>query len=320
MGVFTPVSQADAEAIARAYDLGVVQELHGIPAGSVNSNYALRCARGLFFLRVYEEQDAAGAAAEARMLGALAARGVRTPAPLDRRAGEPLRVGGKPVAVFPWRAGGMRCQASVSPEDARKLGAELARVHVAGEGVNVGAGRFRVEDLLKRTEVIRGAADPALAAQAPVLAAKLATWSARRAREVPEGLVHGDLFRDNVLWDERGEISALLDFESASRGPFVFDVMVTVLSWSFGEAFRPEIARGIADGYRAVRDLEEAERAALLAEGCFAALRFTTTRITDYAMKAGIGPRVLKDWRRFAMRLETLETMGTDGLRGALGL
>ncbi|MGO9715088.1 MAG: homoserine kinase [Polyangiaceae bacterium] len=325
MGVFTRLERADAEAIATAYGLGEVRGVRGIAAGSVNSNYALECTAGLFFLRIYEEQDAAGGAAERRMLAALEGRGVKTPAPLG--AAREVSVAGKPVAVFPWRAGGMRCQASVTVEDARRVGAELARVHVAGEGVEVGEGRFRVEDLWGRIEVIRGASggNAGLAGEAGWLGEKLGEWTGKRAPAgaVPEGLIHGDLFRDNVLWEreERGEIAALLDFESASRGRFVFDLMVTVLAWGFGEGLRREIARGICDGYRGVRELGEEERGALLAEGCVAALRFTITRVTDYAMRgAGIGERVMKDWRRFAMRLRTLEELGEGGVRATLGV
>jgi homoserine kinase type II len=321
LGVFTSLDDADGARIARAYGLGELKALRGIPAGSVNSNYALECDAGRFFLRVYEEQDAEGAAAEARMLAHLEARGVRTPAPLATRGEETeeVRVAGKPVAVFPWREGTMRCQAGVTPEDGWKVGAELARVHAAGEGFPIGAGRFRVEDLRTRIAAIAQATDPELAAQAPVLATKLDTWGGRRGG-APQGLVHGDLFRDNVLWSADGTIAALLDFESASLGPFAFDLMVTVLSWSFGDALDERIARGIVTGYRSVRELDARDREALLPEGCFAATRFTITRITDYAMKQGIGARVLKDWRRFAMRLRTLEELGDGGLRRVLGV
>ena len=247
---------------------------------------------------------------------------MRTPAPLATAAGaEEIRIAGKPVAVFPWREGGMRCQAGVTADDARKVGAELARVHVAGEGFPIGAGRFRVEDLRARLVTIAGATDPELASQAPVLAAKLDAWSTRAERQnAPMGLIHGDLFRDNVLWSPDGEVAALLDFESASRGAFAFDLMVTVLSWSFGDALDERIARAIVTGYRAIRELEAGDRAALLPEACFAATRFAITRITDYAMKRGIGARVIKDWRRFAMRLRTLEELGDRGLRGVLGV
>jgi homoserine kinase type II len=322
VGVFTQLGRHEAEEIARAYGLGAVREVRGIAAGSVNSNYALECEGGRFFLRIYEEQDAAGAAAEARILSALEARGVKTPAPLAVNADWVTRVAGKPVAVFPWREGGMRCQASVTVEDARRVGAELGRVHVAGEGIAVGEGRFRVEDLYGRIDSIAGAADATLASQAPVLKTKLDEWTKKRAaRTVPEGLIHGDLFRDNVLWKPDGSIAALLDFESTSRGRFVFDLMVTVLAWAFGEGLDAGIARGIGEGYRSVRELTEDERGALLAEGCVAALRFTITRITDYAMRSeGIGPRVMKDWGRFRMRLEVLEALGEEGVRAVMGV
>jgi homoserine kinase type II len=324
VGVFTSLDGSQAARIAVAYGLGAARAVRGIPAGSVNSNYALECDSGRYFLRIYEEQDAAGAAVEARMLAHLEARGVRTPAPLAVTPGaDEIRIEGKPVAVFPWREGGMRCQAGVTAEDAWKVGAELARVHVAGEGFPIGAGRFRVEDLRTRITTIAGSSDRELAAQAPVLAAKLDEWSARRERggeRAPRGLVHGDLFRDNVLWSADGSIAALLDFESAALGAFAFDIMVTALSWSFGDALDERIARGIVTGYRSVRELDAGDREALLAEGCFAATRFTITRITDYAMKQGIGARVIKDWRRFAMRLRTLEALGDAGLRGVLGV
>jgi homoserine kinase type II len=319
MGVFTNLTEQDAARVATAHGLGAARSVRGIPAGSVNSNYALEHDGGRVFVRIYEEQDAAGAAAEALLLGELARRGVRTPAPLPLAPGaEPIVVAGKPVAVFPWRDGDMRCQASVSTQDAARVGAELARVHVAGEGLAVGEGRFRLEDLRERLVRIAAADDPALAAQAPVLGEKLSKWSAARDAGAPSGLIHGDLFRDNVLWSGDGTVAALLDFESASRGVFAFDVMVTVLSWSFGDALDAGIARAIVDGYRTVREMAKEERAALLAEGCFAATRFAITRITDYAMKKGIGARVIKDWRRFAMRLSTLEGLGEAGLTRTL--
>jgi homoserine kinase type II len=320
MGVFTEVSCEAVDVLLRSYALGSARTVTGIPAGSVNSNYALETTLGgRVFLRVYEEQDEAGARAEAALLRTLAARAVKTPPPVLRTDGEALSsIAGKPAALFPWIEGGMRCQASVTTEDARRVGAELARVHVAGVGLAVGAGRFTYDDLLLRVERIAQArAD--LAAEAAPLERRLRDWMARR-QDLPQGLVHGDLFRDNVLWSPDGEIVALLDFESASHGVYAYDLMVTVLSWCFGDGLDTGLARAIVAGYCEVRTLEERERRGLLAEGCLAALRFTITRITDYAMKEGIGPRVLKDWRRFARRYEALEALGERGLREALGL
>jgi len=74
------------------------------------------------------------------------------------------------------------------------------------------------------------------------------------------------------------------------------------------------------EGYERVRPLTDAEKQALHAEGCFAALRFAVTRSTDYAMRSDAhGPRVVKDWRRFLRRFEALQALGANGVREALG-
>ena len=149
---------------------------------------------------------------------------------------------------------------------------------------------------------------------APVLGKELTRWTDARIAGVPEGVIHGDLFRDNVLWrategEGYDEIAALLDFESASDGRFVYDLAVTVLAWSMGDELDVDLATAIVRGYERGRPLEEIERRAFRAELAIAALRFTTTRITDYAMRSGGGARVIKDWRRFYRRFQAVETI-----------
>jgi homoserine kinase type II len=96
--------------------------------------------------------------------------------------------------------------------------------------------------------------------------------------------------------------------------------MVTVLSWCFGDDLDAGLASAMREGYERVRPLTEMEKRGLWAEGSFAALRFTVTRITDYAMRTGAaGPRVVKDWQRFMKRFEKLQELGVDGVRGVLG-
>ena len=315
VGVFTQIAFEDVAKFVAEYSLGDLKKVRGIEAGSVNSNFVLESPSGPLFLRVYEEQPVEGAKAEAQLLGALAVKGVKTAAPLRRKDGELVGLlAGKPAAVFPWASGQMRCQKSVRVEDGFAVGKALAEVHQAGEGLPISEGRFRPEDLFERLQRIAGAKDADLAAQAKPLEQKLHHWLARRDPGLPQGLTHGDLFRDNVLWHEDGTLSALLDFESACRGSFAYDIMVTMLSWSFGDSFEGDIAASIFRGYSSVRPLSPQETQGLLAEGAVACLRFTVTRITDYAMRAGIGPRVMKDWRRFAQRLDHLERLGQEGL------
>jgi homoserine kinase type II len=319
MAVLTHISDAQGEALAARYDLAPFVRLEGIAAGSVNSNYALVTANGRYFLRIYEEQSLEGALAEAALLAHIAARGVPTAAPIPLRDGRVVSTTtGKAAVLFPWREGGMRCQASVSDDDMRRLGAALAQIHVAGEGAARPPGRFELERLAEeRLAAISSSAT--YRGEVGWLREAVARVSAQRDALLPRGLVHGDLFRDNVLWSADGAVAALLDFESASDGTFVYDIMVTALAWCVGDDFDPRLFRAMLDGYKAIRRLSDAERRALHAEGCAAALRFTMTRLTDYAMRVTDGPRVVKDWRRFKKRFDTLDAFDAERFLAFVG-
>ena len=317
MAILTVPREDELDALAKAYDLGAKRFARGIEAGTVNTSYVIELDAGRYFLRLYEEQDRAGAEAEAALLLHLAASGVLTPAPVVGRDGQAVRmVAGKPAALFPWVEGDMLCLPRVTPAAAETVGSALARVHLAGPaptGPTLGTGRFGAPELEARCARVALSADPQAAACGGALRDALLVAASARATNLPTGLIHGDLFRDNVLWHE-GRIAALLDFESASRGPFAYDIAVTILSWSFRDTFDHAIGRALLAGYQQVRPLERSEREALFGEAVFAALRFTITRITDNAVRVG------KRWQRFVARREALEQLGPAGLREALGL
>jgi len=324
MATFTAISRLDAEVLLAPFSLGRVVAITPIPAGSVNSNFVVEVENGegdrargrrRWFLRVFEEQGVEGARYDAELLAHLSARGVPTPEPRARSDGGTLATfAGKPVAIFPFVEGTHSCQRAVDPARARAVGRALAAMHVAGKDFAVRrAGRFTLADLRARLPKIAAAEDPRLAEMAPRIAQKLDDHVARRRADLPTGVVHGDLFRDNVLFrraegEGHDEIVALLDFESASDGPFAYDLAVTILAWCFGDALDRALMRSMIEGYASVRPMERSEREGLRTELAIAALRFTTTRITDYAMpRAGVGERVIKDWRRFWARLEAVE-------------
>jgi len=320
MAVLTPMNDHDARELLAHYGLGPPRAVVGLTAGSVNSNFAIDLDGRRLFLRVYEERDRRGAVSETAMVERLAGSGVPTPAPLRRIDGGLVSdMRGKPAALFPWRPGAMRCQASVTVDDVSQLGEALARVHVAGATEVRDESRFRFEDLDARLDRIAASGDARFAPMIPTLRDALATAHAARDAGLPRGLIHGDLFRDNVLW-EGPRLAALLDFESASDGTFAYDLMVTALAWCVGDDLDVRLARALREGYEHVRPLTLPEREALASEGAFAALRFAVTRITDFEMRAPPGgPPPAKNWRRFMMRFDKLRSLGSVGLRDVLG-
>ena len=321
MALLTPVTNEDARRLGALYGLRVISS-RGILAGSVNTSVELVLEdKSRAFLRIYEEQGAASAEVEARLLAHLEAHGVPTPRPLSLVEDGARFIAshvGKPAAVFPWVDGEMVCQASVTPEVAAEVGEAVARVHVAGASfAGAPAGRFGPRDLADRLSAARAADLPATLREVTNrLADRLDRTLKRSPGPEGAGLVHGDLFRENVLF-RGGHIAALLDFESASRESYAFDLMVTILAWCFGDRLDPALARAMAQGYARVRPLPEAEARSLHEEGTFAALRFSITRITDFEMRPR-GTSVFKDYRRFLARLSALDALGPEGLRAML--
>lgn len=317
MALLTPLAPGAARDILSLYGLDLA-ELEPLRAGSVNSNFRVRDARGApFFLRLYEEQDAAGAAREVALLRRLHAASVPSALPCQRRDGSWLgEHAGKPVALFEWVDGTIVCQKQVTPQHCARIGAALAQVHLSG-GSALAEGRFRVEDLERRLDSIEASAPADLVSAAREIRGALRAYAARRDPTLPSGLIHGDLFRDNVLW-QGDALAALLDFESASQGTYVYDVMVTLLAWCYGTSFDRDLASSLLAAYHRARPLSAAELAALPIEGGIAALRFATTRITDFSLRAAPGQPPIRDYRRFLQRRAELEAGALDAVIGAL--
>jgi homoserine kinase type II len=322
MAVLTPITLDTLRSLGASWGLEVVAA-QGVEAGSVNTSYALELRDGTrAFLRLYETRDLDAARGEMRLLAHLASHGVATPAPLLRTdvPGEALSVvAGRPVAVFPWVRGEVVCQRMVNPSRAAAVGAALGHLHRASEHfAEVLPDRFEMERIAARAASIDTASLPrALAETVEKLRARI---EVQRARPLAArcAVIHGDLFRDNVLW-EGDAITALLDFESASRGSRAFDLMVTALAWCFGDTLDLGAVRAMVSAYTHVAPLDALEGAALYDAACAAALRFSVTRITDFELRPR-GTGVYKDYRRFVARLAAIEAIGASRWNDALGV
>ncbi len=317
MAVLTPLDMADAQRLGAEYGLDV-RDVAGIARGSVNSNFALTLADdSRVFLRIYEEQARPGAEAELRLLAHLAASGVATPRPMERLQGGCLSTfQDKPVALFPWVEGDMLCQKGVTETACRKLGRAIAATHEAGLLYSdAPASRFDEAALLARLVDVEAGA-PHLLAEVDELRASLRICRGERSPRARFSLVHADLFRDNVLWQD-GEIAALLDFESACAESRGFDLMTSLFSFCWGDKLVWSLARALVGGYEELRPLDREDREHLFGDALFSATRFTITRLTDFELRPR-GQGVFKDYRRFLARNRAVLALGKVGIEGLL--
>jgi homoserine kinase type II len=324
VGTFTRLDDAELSQLAAAFGLGAVNGVKTIAAGTINSNFELTTESGVVFVRVNEGKAEADVAWEARLVAALAVRGVITPPPLfalDGRPYTPLQgATTKWVSAFPWRDGRHLEPGEITPALASTFGSALAQLHVAGLDLPESWRRGSIYDhahLVARFERFAQLDDPALKAAIAILGEELdyASEMAVVRRRATEGIIHGDLFRDNVLWDG-DRISAILDFEQASGGSLAYDLAVCINDWCWTGAPRIELAVALIAGYERVRPLTEGDRVALPIELRASAARFTITRITDVYLAKVANPE--KDFRAFLARCEAWRGPALGQLTSAL--
>jgi homoserine kinase type II len=312
MAILTALSFSDADSLLRPYGL-VLQALTPLSAGSVNSNFFLTVCGSdgrsrHCFARIYEEQASQGAEFELKLNLVLSENGIPVAMPLHKQDGSLFSLfGGKPFAVYERIDGEVSCQVKVNEARCRAVGKALAQVHCADlQQLSLNPSRFGFPQIRERLEVVRASRRASLEPAVARLVADCTRLEGRRNPNLPQGLIHGDLFRDNVLLFG-DEVSGLLDFESASLGCFAYDLMVTILAWCFDQKFELDLMRALFLGYSSVRPLSRAERDALVTEGSVACVRFATTRLTDFSLRVPEGEPPHRDYRRFFARQDALE-------------
>ncbi|MBT8493389.1 MAG: phosphotransferase, partial [Deltaproteobacteria bacterium] len=211
--------------------------------------------------------------------------------------------------VFPWVPGRHIERSEVSPSIAAAVGAGLAGLHRAGDQVAELPDRFGIyttRKIVERARGFRDSSDPAVVEVNATLTEE-ARWLMAQPEPADLGIIHGDLFRDNVLFAPDGqELVALLDFEQASLGSRVYDLAVCINAWCFDQAFDSAQVAAMVGAYGAV------DERALWVELRRSAWRFTVTRITDVYLPGIDLPD--KDFRRYARRLQAWRELGGDGL------
>ena len=284
MAVYTEVSDEDIAAFVAEYDIGALGSFKGIAEGVENSNYLLLTNTGPFIVTLYEKRVSADDLPFfLGLMEHLAARGVPCPTPIRGRDGAALRrLCGRPAAIISFLGGVWPRR--IRPEQCSALGAAVARLHLAGADFGLRrANALSTPGWRPLFESCRGRADAVCEGLEAIIDAELGRLEADWPEDLPAGVIHADLFPDNVFF-EGPRLSGLIDFYFACNDYLAYDIAVCLNAWCFERdgAFNVTKARNMLSAYRGERALSAAELAAipLLARG--AALRFLLTRLFDW--------------------------------------
>ncbi len=319
MAIYTDLDGDQLAALIAAYDVGTLVSAKGIAEGVSNSNWLIETRRNggasaRFILTMYERRiDTADLPFFLGLLDHLAARDCPVPRTIhDAEGGLYRMIGDKAVALIEFLPG-------VSIEkptarQARSVGEALARNHLAV--ADFAPSRANGLDLAGCAAMLEQCGTAALAEIEPTL-----PWIVAEETDylftmqdggLPGGVVHTDLFPDNVLM-LGDDVSGLIDFYFAATDSFAYDLAVTHAAWCFdpdGHSYRADVGEALVAGYAAVRPLSPQERGAmphLLRRACF---RFIASRAEDWIGTPPGAQVTRKDPLDFVRRLQFYRSNG----------
>lgn len=284
MAVYTEVSDDALAAFVASYGLGEITSCKGIAEGVENSNYLLATTQGSYILTLYEKRvDPADLPFFLGLMEHLAARGLACPTPVRDRNGEMLRtLAGRPAAIVTFLKG-----VSVrrpQTHHCAALGTALADLHLKGEGFSIRRrNALSIAGWRELAEKLGADAEKVAPGLRSLIAGEIAALGETWPRGLPEGVIHADLFPNNVFF-LGDRLSGLIDFYFACNDILVYDLAVSINAWCFEPDFSFNItkAKAMLRRYSEARPLGavEAEALPVLCRG--AALRFLLTRAYDW--------------------------------------
>jgi homoserine kinase type II len=285
MAVYTDVAADELAEFLGHYDIGELLSYKGIAEGVENSNFLLHTSAGYFILTLYEKRVAKGDLPFfLGLMTHLARHGINCPQPLKTRSGETLStLAGRPAAIINFLEGIWPRKPNVA--HCAGVGEALAKMHLAGRdfgmtranALSVSGWRPLFDAAAPRADQVQHGLRAFVGAELDYLESNV--WP----NNLPQGVIHADLFPDNVFFlGER--VSGIIDFTFACTDTLAYDVAICINAWCFESdcSFNVTKARAFLAGYGRERALSKAEQDALplLARG--AALRFLLTRLVDF--------------------------------------
>ena len=284
MAVYTEVTDDELAAFLASYDLGQLLSIKGIAEGVENSNYLLGMSSGRYILTLYEKRvNAADLPFFIQLMQHLAARSVGCPQPVVNRRGQALgHLAGRPAAMVTFLDG-----LSVRRASARHcaaVGEGLALFHRAGADFPMRRpNALSINGWPPLFHAAETRADEVLPGLCLTIGEELARLEKAWPINLPQGVIHADLFPDNVFFLNE-KLSGLIDFYFACTDFLAYDLAICLNAWCFEADNSFNITKGMAmlDSYEQVRPLlrEEVDMLPVLARG--AALRFMLTRLVDW--------------------------------------
>ena len=280
MSVFTTVTLEQLSAWLKNYSLGTLTGLRGIAAGIENTNYFMDTTHGSYVLTLFEKLRAEELLFYLNLMSHLASHGIPCPDPIANLQNSFLsELNGKPACIVTCLQG--EDLETPACENCAEVGELLADMHLAGQTYPVSMENPRGTRWWAATAPqLMPFLSPV---EAELLKEELRFQSLYRYQDLPRGVIHADMFRDNVLF-HNDAISGVIDFYFACNDVLLYDVAIAVNDWCVTASYDLDAGRtrALLSAYHASRPFTENERESWPVMLRAGALRFWVSRLYDF--------------------------------------
>lgn len=305
MAVYTHIDAEMLEKFLLRYDIGSPLVFKGIAEGISNSNYFLQTDVSRYILTLYEMRaNTKDLPYFLEVMHHLAEAGLPCPLPVEDKKGIALqKLAGKDACIISFLDG-----VSVShptADQCASVGEVMAKMHISSENfTNTRGNDLALDGWVEMANSVRDKADTIMDGLSQLIDDEITYLQAHWPKNLPSGLIHADLFPDNVLFTG-DKLTGIIDFYFACTDMYAFDIAICINAWCFDDEhmFQTSHAKRLTEMYDVIRPFTPAEVTALpiLCRG--AALRFLLTRTYDWLNPVSDALVSLKDPTEYVKRL-----------------
>ena len=307
MAVYTKINKKDISYINKKFEIEKIINFKGIKQGIENTNYLLRSKNKKFILTIFEKRVAKKEIPFfMKLMDQLNNSKIICPKPQKNKNGNYLiKLKNKTACIVSFLKG--KDKKYLNSKNCHDVGKIIAKMHISAKKINISRknsmGIKNLNPLLKNIRF----KSKKFSNIEKFLNTNFKDIKKNWPQKLPNGIIHGDLFIDNIFF-EKNKLSGIIDFYFAANDYFMYEIAICINSLCFDKVnskfkINKKKIKSLINGYESIRKISNNEKKSLniLCRG--AAMRYFLTRLYDYTNTPKTALISIKDPREYYQKL-----------------